>query len=165
MRLHHFALASSLLFAACTAPAPATPAAVAPDTDAMRVALDPFGASYKAATLAGDAAALNALYTDNAVVELSNQPTAVGRAAILKADSAQFATIKFSDWNINIRGTTDLGGGRAAQSGTFWSKFADKKGAKMSQYGRWVAGFMKGDDAKWRINYLMGMTDSLKPTK
>ena len=165
MRSFFLAVASASVVAACAAPAPAPPAAAATDSAAVRAALEPYGVSYKAAVLAGDAAAVGALYTENAVVELSDTPTLVGRAAIMKNDSTTMAAVKFTDWNAPVNSTADFGGGRAAQTGTFAAMLADKKGAKMAQAGRWVAGFMKGDDGQWRINYLMAMTDSMKPVK
>lgn len=140
-------------------PAASTPAA-APDTAALRAEIAPLGDAYRAAILAGDAAALNALYTDNAVVELTGIPTLMGRAAIMTADSTNFAMGKPSEWSSTVRSTVALGNGNVAQTGS-WSDAMPVAGGKTARRaGRWIAGIMKGDDGKWRINYLMGMTDS-----
>jgi uncharacterized protein (TIGR02246 family) len=140
-------------------PDASTPAA-APDTAALRAEIAPLGDAYRAAVLAGDAAALNALYTDNAVVELTGIPTLVGRGAIMTADSTNFAMGKPTEWNSTVRSTVALGNGNVAQTGS-WSDAMPAAGGKTARRdGRWIAGIMKGDDGKWRINYLMGMTDS-----
>jgi len=153
------------LAAACNAPAPPPPAAAAPDTAAVRAAMEPVIANYRAAILAGDAVALNALYTDNAAVVISGVPTRIGRPAILTADSTDFAMTKVSEWNATTNSTADFGGGRAAQTGTWTDVSADKKGAKGARWGRWVTGLTKGDDGAWKISYLMAMIDSAKAVK
>ena len=140
--------------------APPSTAAAAPDTAALRAEIAPVGEAYRAAILAGDAAALNALYTDNAVVELTGIPTMVGRAAIMNRDSTNFAMGKPTEWNSTVRSTISLGNGNVAQTGS-WSDAMPAAGGKTARRdGRWIAGIMKGEDGKWRINYLMGMTDS-----
>lgn len=95
-----------------------------------------------------------------AVVELTAIPTLVGRAAIMKNDSATFAMGKPTAWTPTVRNTAALGNGNVAQTGT-WSDAANIGGGKVQRRaGRWIAGINKGTDGKWRINYLMGMTDS-----
>lgn len=141
-------------------PAAAATAAAAPDTAALRAEIAPLGDAYRAAVLAGDAATLNALYTDNAVVELTGIPTLMGRAAIMTADSTNFAMGKPSEWTSTVRSTVALSPGNVAQTGS-WSDAMPAAGGKTARRdGRWIAGIRKGDDGKWRINYLMGMTDS-----
>ena len=140
-------------------PAASTPAA-APDTAALRAEIAPLSEAYRAAILAGDAATLNALYTDNAVVELTAIPTMVGRGAIMTADSTNFAMGKPTEWSSTVRSTVALGNGNVAQTGSFSDARPAAKGKTTRRDGRWIAGIMKGDDGKWRINYLMGMTDS-----
>jgi ketosteroid isomerase-like protein len=152
--------------AACT---PTDKAAVAtatkPDTAALSAELAVILPAYKGAILAGDAVALNALYTDSAVVELTGIPTLVGRAAIMTTDSAQFSKGKPAEWNSTVRSTVSLGPTSAAQTGS-WSDMAVVKGGmKMRRAGRWIAALQKGTDGKWRINYLMAMTDSTTTSK
>lgn len=154
------ALLTVATLTACAPKQEAAVPAVAPDTAALRAEIAPLGEAYRAAILAGDAAALNALYTDAAVVELTGVPTMIGRAAIMAADSAAFAMGKPSEWTSSVRSTAFLSEGRVAQTGT-WSDAAVVGGGKtMRRVGRWVAGINKEADGKWRINYLMGMTDS-----
>jgi len=154
-------LAVTLVSACATKEEPAASAAVvAPDTAALRAEIAPLGEAYRSAILAGDAAVLNALYTDDAVVELTGIPTLVGRAAIMNRDSTTFAMGKPAEWNSTVRSTVALGNGNVAQTGS-WSDAMPAAGGKTTRRdGRWIAGIRKGEDGKWRINYLMGMTDS-----
>lgn len=157
-----FSMMAVTLVSACAPkeePAASVPAA-APDTAALRAEIAPLGEAYRAAIIAGDAAALNALYTDNATVELTGIPTLIGRAAIMTADSMNFTMGKPTDWNSTVRSTVALGNGGVAQTGS-WSDAMPAAGGKTTRRdGRWIAGLAKGEDGKWRINYLMGMTDS-----
>ncbi len=157
-------IAAVTLVSACAPteePAAAAAAApAAPDTAAMRAEIVPLGDAYRAAILAGDAAALNALYTDDATIELTGIPTMIGRAAIMTNDSTTFTMGKPSEWNSTVRSTVALGPGAAAQTGS-WSDAAPAAGGKTARRaGRWIAAINKGEDGKWRISYLMGMTDS-----
>jgi uncharacterized protein (TIGR02246 family) len=153
------ALLTVATLAACAPKEEAAVAAVAPDTAALRAEIEPMGQAYGAAILAGDAAALNALYTDAAVVELTGVPTLIGRAAIMSRDSAALSMGKPSEWTSTVRSTAYLSEGRVAQTGT-WADAAVVGGKTMRRAGRWIAGINKEADGKWRINYLMGMTDS-----
>ncbi len=153
------ALLAVATLAACTPKEQPAVAAVAPDTTALAAEIAPFGEAYRAAILAGDAAALNALYTDAAVVELTGVPTLVGRAAIMSRDSATFAMGKPSEWMSTVRNTAFLSEGRVAQTGT-WADATVVRGKTMRRAGRWIAGLNKEADGSWKINYLMGMTDS-----
>ena len=138
----------------------AATAAAAPDTAALRVELAATIDAYRVAALAGDAAALNALYTDDATVEITAVPTLTGRAAIMSADSANFAAGKPTEWSATVRSLVPIGGGAVAQTGS-WSDGTPAAGGKMvRRVGRWISSSQKGDDGKWRINYLMAMIDS-----
>lgn len=164
MRLLSATLTSVMLLA-CTrqeaaSDAAAAATATAPDTAALRAELAPLIDSYRTAILAGDAAALNALYTDDATVELTAVPTLIGRAAIMTADSAAFAAGKPTEWSATVRSTVPIGNGSVAQTGS-WADATPVGGGKvMRRAGRWISASQKGTDGKWRISYLMGMTDS-----
>lgn len=153
------ALLTVVALAACATREQPAAATVAPDTAALRVEIAPMGEAYRAAVLAGDAAALNALYTDGAVVELTGVPTLVGRAAIMSRDSATFAMGKPSEWTSTVRTTAFLSEGHVAQTGT-WSDATVVGGKRIRRAGRWIAGINKEANGQWKINYLMGMTDS-----
>lgn len=131
----------------------------APDTAALRAELAPLVESYGKAILAGDAAALNALYTDDAVVEITAVPTLTGRAAILAADSANFASGKTTEWNVTVRSTVPIGDSAVAQTGS-WTDAAIMGGKTVRRAGRWLTSSRKGADGTWRVNYLMAMVDS-----
>jgi uncharacterized protein (TIGR02246 family) len=153
---------AALVLAACAkereeaAPAAAAP----PDTAALRAELAPLADAYRNAILAGDAKALNALYTDDATVEIDGAPTVTGRAAIMAADSASFAMGKPSEWTSTVRSTAALGNGNVAQTGS-WNDASPAPGGKtMRRVGRWVASMTKGSDGQWRIGYVMAMIDS-----
>jgi hypothetical protein len=110
-----------------------------PDIAAISAELASITPAYKAAVLAGDAKALNALYTDGAVVELTGVPTEIGRAAIMTSDSAQFSKGKPAEWNSTVRSTVPLGAAGAAQTGSWFDMTVVKGGMKMHRAGRWIA--------------------------
>lgn len=162
-KLFQMALATAMVLACAKTEATsdaAGAAAAAPDTAALRVELKTQVDAYGAAVLAGDAAALNAMYTDDATVEITAVPTLIGRAAIMAADSANFAAGKPTEWAATVRTVVPIGGGAVAQTGS-WSDGTPAPGGKMvRRAGRWVSSSQKGEDGKWRINYLMAMIDS-----
>jgi len=63
--------------------APAGETATAPDMDAIRTEIQAMEDAYAAAYSAGDANAVVAYYADDAVSMPANEPSAVGKAAIL----------------------------------------------------------------------------------
>jgi uncharacterized protein (TIGR02246 family) len=162
-KLFPIALVTALVLACAGSEATndaAAAAAAAPDTAALRVELKAQVDAYGAAVLAGDAAALTAMYTDDATVEITAVPTLIGRAAIMAADSANFAAGKPTEWSATVRTVVPIGGGAVAQTGS-WSDAWPAPGGKVARRaGRWVSSSQKGEDGKWRIGYLMAMIDS-----
>ena len=78
----------------------------------------------------------------------------------MTAASTNFAMGKPSEWSSTVRSTVALGNGNVEQTGSWSDAMPAVKGKTTRRDGRWIAGVTKGDDGKWRINYLMGMTDS-----
>ena len=88
-------LALALALAACQTPRTETAEPTAPpvttvsDPASDRAAIEALTAEYTAAVQAGDAAAVGALYADDAVIHPPNEPFQRGRAAL----DAYFATV------------------------------------------------------------------------
>lgn len=104
--------------------------------------------------LKGDAIACAALFDDNATIVESESVT-VGRIAIDKAETEQFAAIKFLEMKHTIEGLT-FQGNFAYQLGIAQGKMrmkADNLEIKISN--KYMASWKKQNDGSWRMHYFV----------
>ena len=114
-------LLASLAFglAACQTPTPepnpagppAVSASAAADPFAIRAEIEALTASYQAAARAGNADAIAALYTDDAVLHPANKPAVRGRAAIdayIATSHATPSTLTFTTVDVIASEAGDL---------------------------------------------------------
>lgn len=145
-------LAGALTVSGCAQPAPppapAEPVADAPaDVAAINAARDAFMKAYAA----GDAAAIGALYTDDAVSESNNQPSLQGRAAIVASLTSMFEQVavstKLSPVETRTLGSVGL------DRGTYAVTVTPKAGAPpTTSEGRYMVIYVKGADGTWRVS-------------
>ncbi len=136
--------------------------AMAVDSAAVMAGTDSLRSSYSRLQLAGDAAGLAQLFTEDATLDVYGMPRAKGRAAIqagLGADPR-----KFSASDIMPIATFPISNEAASQIGTYHDMF-DLNGTMTHEWGRYVVGIDKGTDGKWRLGYLMAFPDSTKVEK
>ena len=153
--------------AACTPksePAAGSAAIAKVDTAAAKPGIDSLRASYSRLQMAGDATGVAALYTEDATLDVYGAPRSHGRAAIeagLKADYGmrKFTLSEATPIATDVRTNTD-----GSEIGTYHDMF-DAGGKKNHEWGRYVVGFTKGTDGKWRLTYLMAFPDSTKTDK
>ena len=144
--LRHFVvLGTCALLVACSAPAVQAPA----DTTADAAALDGFQKAWASGYNAGDAAAVVALYTDDATLNPPGAPVAKGHAAMQDYFTKDIAGSKAAGITMNISAPTDraISGDAAWETGT-WTA-TDKSGAT-ADMGKYVTAFRK-KDGKWLI--------------
>lgn len=104
--------------------------------------------------LKGDALASAALFDDNATV-VEGETVTVGRMAIDKAETEQFAAIKFLEMKHTIEGLT-YQGNFAYQLGLAQGKMrmkADNSEIEISN--PYMASWKKQNDGSWRIHYFV----------
>jgi ketosteroid isomerase-like protein len=142
-----------------SAPAQQTAPATKPDTAAVRAGLNDLTAKMKTAYLAGDAAAVAALYTEDARAEFAGFPSAVGRAAIQSTTEAYFKANKLNVAEWTIGGLNSLTADLATAGGTY---HAFGNGKPAHAWWRWAAAYRKGADGQYRVSYVMAFPDSTK---
>ncbi len=146
------AIAVAVGLSACTPPAPAP----APDTSAEDLAaINAVRDAWAAAFAAGDAAALAALYTNDAARMNPGEPTVSGPAAIQAGFEQMFSEATASN---DIRPEmTDVSGDWGFDSGTYTSTVTPKAGGEaMTESGRYLVVLRKQADGSWKIVREMG---------
>jgi uncharacterized protein (TIGR02246 family) len=106
--------------------------------------------AFVTAANAKDAAALTALYTDDALLMPSNSPAVKGRAAIMafwKGMLDQGARDVSLGWTAGAL-MSDSG----YEAGTYTFTMAPASGQPASDKGKYLLTVKKGADGKWRIN-------------
>jgi uncharacterized protein (TIGR02246 family) len=153
-----------ILALACTKSAENSGAGMAVDTVAARAGIDSLRASYSRAEMAGDAAALGQLYTEDATLDMYGAPRTKGRTGIEAGLAADFAARKYPVSEITPIAVNVRANDAGSEIGTY-HVMHDVNGAMDHEWGRYVAGFEKGADGKWRLDYLMFFPDSTKAEK
>jgi len=140
----------------------ATPAVgQAPDTATVRAALTQLASKFTTASLAGDAVAIAALFTDDARAEFAGFPSAAGRAAIQSTYETLFKATKLKVWEAVIQGVNSPSADVASAGGTV-HEFGDMNGKPYHGWWRWAAAYRKGPDGQYRVSFLMAFPDSTK---
>ncbi len=127
-------------------------AASAALSDADRTAIDAVRQAYADALLAADYAAVAALYTEDAMRMRSNEPAAMGRAAIQAAyEMGPGRIVSFANPSVELEGRADI----AYARGTF-SIDVEAEGMEepVTDSGNWLAIFRKQADGSWLISNL-----------
>jgi uncharacterized protein (TIGR02246 family) len=138
------------------APAPPAPAdTTVADTAAIHALRDGWASAYSA----GDADALAAFYTEDAVRLDNETPTAVGRNSIREALASQMSTGRAT---ITLTSEeTQVMGDRAFDRGTFSASLTPAGGgAAMSASGRYLVLLQKQADGSWKLTHTIDNTSS-----
>ena len=130
-----------------------------PDTAAVRAAVNAASAKLNAAYLAGDAAAVAGLFTEDARAEYAGFPSAKGRAAIQSTYDTYFKSNKLTVAETTIMEVNALTPDLVTAGGTYHS-FGN--GKPKHAWWRWAAAYRKGADGEYRISYIMAFPDSTK---
>jgi len=138
-----------LVVAACGAATPEQAAAPAP-APADPAPINQLRNDFLAAYNAGDAAAIAALYAEDAVYQPDHGPAVEGRAAIQQYFEQVFATV---DVTTQITpGETEIVGDMAHEHGTFMATATPKAGGDpMMTHGKYLVIAERGADGVWRL--------------
>lgn len=142
------AVAIAVLAVAC---APAAP----PDTTADDMtAVSALRSAWEAAYEAGDAAALAALYTEDATSMPAGEATVAGKAAIQATYQGMFDQMTFAT---DLRPlSTHVDGDLGYDHGEFAGTATPKAGGDATAVtGRYLVVFRRGDDGAWRLSHTM----------
>lgn len=153
-------LAALTLSAAACYPAGEAPAAAAlPDSASVHTAIQALSDAYEAAELAGDAAAVAALYTENGTAAFEGVPTSAGRAAVQESMTGYFSLFKVSRADIPVQVVAVHSPTVATASGLA-SFDVDSSGVTRTDTWRWAAEYTLGSDSQWRISYIIGFREA-----
>jgi len=134
------------------------------DTATAKAGIDSLRNSVIRFQLAGDAAGAAGLYASDATLDIYGVPRAHGRAAIEAGIKADYGMRKYTVSEITPGMTTVRTNEDGSEIGTYHDMH-DVNGKKDHEWGRYVVGFHKEADGKWRLTYVMGFPDSTKAEK
>jgi uncharacterized protein (TIGR02246 family) len=155
------ALFVAVAIAAACAPAAEQQAAApaAPDTAAVRVSIQALGDSWAALAMAGDAAGIAALFTEDGTAAFFGFPTTTGRANIQAFMAGLFAAGKVTSAKATVVGVTAPAPGIATAGGTYM-EVVDSSGVTITNWWRWAAAYRQAPDGTWLTAYDMAFQDS-----
>ena len=143
-------LSSFVAGCATPAPPPAAPAEPVLNAPADIAALDAARQAFMAGYEAGEAEAIGKLYMPNAVSESNNQPSLVGRDAIVASLKGMFEQVSVKAV-LTPEGTRTLGS-VGVDSGRYTVTVTPKAGAAPhSNEGRYIVVYVKEADGQWRV--------------
>jgi ketosteroid isomerase-like protein len=157
-----YSVVALLALAACTtkearrpdtaAPATATLAGnPAPDVAAVRQAIETNNARFDSAAMKGDSATLVGLYSDDAVLMLSNVPAARGHDAIAKAFGGMTSSMRVSAFKLTTQDVI-AAGDYAMETGAFdMTSQAAKAGKPVRDTGKYLVLWKKQADGSYKI--------------
>jgi len=154
-----------LTLAACTAPAkaPEGPAASPPDPTALQDAIQAREKEWSAAFLAGNAAGIAGLYTEDGAQVQASGDAFRGRDGITKAMQSQFDTLAVTARE-DITEEVFAGGDYAVEVGRYSYQGTSKVGNKpRSGAGRYMVLWRKDADGVWRLHRDIGNDAPAKP--
>ena len=118
------------------------------DAAAVRQAIEDGGAAWETAALAGDAAALTALYTEDAILMAPNAPKAEGSSAIQSAFTEMLAVAPFTAIEIVTDGVEVSASGDMAWAHGSYTSTNTVAGVPYEDTGKW-ANVSENRDGQW----------------
>jgi ketosteroid isomerase-like protein len=157
-------IAGALVLSACAKPAPAPMAEATVDAAAVRAGLDALREQYRQADLAGDAAAIAALYDVGGASDFFRAPPMRGKEGIQAGLTAAFAALKHDVVEITATQTNARNNNEATEIGTYHNS-GMVGGKRTHEWGRWLSSAYKDSTGAWKLQYLMAFADSNKTDK
>ncbi|HSR14716.1 MAG TPA: nuclear transport factor 2 family protein [Gemmatimonadales bacterium] len=132
-----------------------------PDTAVVRQAIQAHGNQWAAFDMAGDAAGLVSLHTDDASVAFYGIPTTTGTTALQAMYQGYLAANKVTSAQSVVQAIAAPAPGIATARGLYIAT-TDSSGVVRTGWYRWAGAYRQGADGQWRVSYLMSMPDSIK---
>jgi ketosteroid isomerase-like protein len=108
-----------------------------------------------------DPKAYGALYTDSAVFEWPAFNTVRGSKALEAMAQGNWASLKDMDLELTVANRR-IASDHATEFGAFKQSFGDSSGARMAEYGRYVALLVRQGDGSWKMDRFFGFSDSTR---
>ena len=149
--------------ALCVAGFGCSPQSPPPPADrASAAGIDSLNARLVQAYRSRDPDAYAALYTDSAVFEWPAFNTVRGPAALAAMARSNWAALNDMDLRLAVAARR-VAPDHATEFGAFEQSWRDSSGARMTEYGRYVALLVRQRDGGWRMDRFFGFADSTRP--
>ncbi len=132
-----------------------------PSAGEATAGIDSLNARIVQAYRSHDAQAYAALYTDTAVFEWPAFNTVRGPTALAAMARANWASLRDMDLRLTVA-TRRVTPDHATEFGAFEQSWRDSGGARMTEFGRYVAFLLRQQDGSWRMDRFFGFEDSTR---
>jgi ketosteroid isomerase-like protein len=123
--------------------------------------IDSLNAALVQAYRKHDPLAYGALFTDTAVFEWPAFNTVRGRAKLAAMAQTNWASLKDMDLRL-IVAHRRFAPDHVTEFGAFEQSWSDSSGARMTEFGRYVAVLVRQRDGTWRMDRFFGFEDSTR---
>jgi uncharacterized protein (TIGR02246 family) len=137
-------------------------ATAATDVGAVRHAIETTNARFADAAKRGDTAVVGAIYADDVVVMMPNEPAQRGRDAALKSFASAFTRAQLKEFNIKTD-DVQVGGDLAVETGTYEMTMQAAPGREVKDKGKYVVVWKRQGDGSWKIVRDIFNTDIAPP--
>jgi len=132
-----------------------------PSTSEATAGIDSLNRAIVHAYRSHDPQAYAALYTDTAVFEWPAFNTVRGPAELAAMARSNWASLKDMDLRLTVA-TRHIAPDHATEFGAFEQSWRDSSGARMAEFGRYVALLLRQQDGSWRMDRFFGFEDSTR---
>jgi ketosteroid isomerase-like protein len=110
----------------------------------------------------GDPQAYAALYTDTAVFEWPAFNTVRGPVELAAMARSNWASLRDMDLRLTVSARR-VAPDHATEFGAFEQSWRDSRGARNTEFGRYVAFLVREENGSWRMDRFFGFADSTPP--
>ena len=132
-----------------------------PSAGEAAAGIDSLNARLVHAYRSHDPWAYAALYTDTAVFEWPAFNTVRGPAELAAMARSNWASLSDMDLRLTVS-TRRVAPDHATEFGAFQQSWRDSSGARMTEFGRYVAFVLRQQDGTWRMDRFFGFEDSTR---
>jgi len=133
-----------------------------PSAGQANAGIDSLNARLVRAYRSRDPQAYAALYTDTAVFEWPAFNTVRGPAELAAMARSNWAPLRDMDLRLAVSARR-VAPDHATEFGAFQQSWRDSSGARMTEFGRYVALLVRQEDGSWRMDRFFGFADSTRP--
>lgn len=134
---------------------------VGPTADDANTGIDSLNARLIQSYRSHDPRSYGALYTDSAVFEWPAFNTVRGAKALQAMARGNWASLTNMDLELSVSGRR-IASDHATEFGAFTQSYSDSGGARMAEYGRYVALLVRQEDGSWKMDRFFGFSDSTR---
>ena len=134
-----------------------------PTAAGLEPGIDSLNAKLSQAYRSRDPRIYGTLFTDSALFEWPAFNTVRGRPGMEAMARENWAALSDMDLKLTVA-SRRIARDHATEFGAFEQSFRDTKGARMTEYGRYVTVVARQPDGSWLIDRFFGFSDSTRPS-